>query len=204
MKFDSLPMALRAIAREKSDRHMIFEAELPWLAIGTGVSAESAAGVGRAGRVDSFDIEVTSSGSARLVIVADISLAGSARSAIPSRSRPPPRTVVVRWVALPVAAFVLAVGVLLAYALGRQSVQPARPTWAVTAAEPSLPEGATTTASNEPPAAPKTTSRTKIEEVPVATPEGRPSASRRVPSSPAPKRAKVKVGRRQPVTKQGR
>jgi hypothetical protein len=76
VRFDSLPMTMRAVVREQPDNRLMIEAQLPWLAIGTVVHAGSAEAMEHTGRVESFELGVTSAGSACLHIFADVSPAG--------------------------------------------------------------------------------------------------------------------------------
>jgi hypothetical protein len=76
IRLDSLPTALRATIRERKDNLVTIEAELPWLAVGTVVHASGPDGTEQSGHVQSFDVEVTSAGSARLLIFADLALPG--------------------------------------------------------------------------------------------------------------------------------
>src|SRR5438552_3273689 len=69
IRLASLPTHLRAVIREQSEKGTIIAAELPWLAIGTPVQIQSSDGE-RAGSVQSFDVEVTAAGAARLLIFA--------------------------------------------------------------------------------------------------------------------------------------
>jgi hypothetical protein len=77
VKFASLPVPLRVATRDQSESEILIEGDLPWLAIGTSVGLELPNGIQKAGRVQSFDIDVTPGGSARLRIVADLSPPGS-------------------------------------------------------------------------------------------------------------------------------
>ena len=77
VKFASLPVPLRVAARDQSESAILIEGDLPWLAIGTSLGLELPNGIQKAGRVQSFDIDVTPGGSARLRILADLSPAGS-------------------------------------------------------------------------------------------------------------------------------
>jgi hypothetical protein len=120
IQLESLPTPLRASVRYQDATSMTLAAELPWLAVGTGVQATSADGVVHAGRVESFDVEVTSSGAARLLIFADLlangsadrSTAGAAAAGGPARTRhrhePRPRR---RWPVLLAVLLVLAAAV---------------------------------------------------------------------------------------------
>ena len=70
---DSLPVPLRVTAGDQSEDGIAFEAELPWLAVGTGVDVELPNGVHQTGWIHSFDMGVTPTGSARLRIFAGVS-----------------------------------------------------------------------------------------------------------------------------------
>jgi hypothetical protein len=76
VKFASLPVPLRVAARDRSDTAILMEGDLPWLAVGTALDLELPDGVLQAGRVHSFDIDVTPPGSARLRIFAELSPPG--------------------------------------------------------------------------------------------------------------------------------
>jgi hypothetical protein len=70
IRLDSLPAPLRAVVRDRSEAGITIEAELPWLAVGTAVHADPPDDGGQQAWVQSFDVEVTSTGSARLLIYA--------------------------------------------------------------------------------------------------------------------------------------
>jgi hypothetical protein len=89
IRFESLPTPLRAVVREQPDGALRIEAELPWLAVGTVVHGSPPGGVERTAEVSSFDLEVTSGGSARLVVLTAPS--GTVRSPAPARSPAPKR-----------------------------------------------------------------------------------------------------------------
>jgi len=72
IRLESLPTPVRAVVRDRSESGITIEAELPWLSIGTVVRVGDGDGVEHAGRVHSFDVEVTSTGSARLLIFATL------------------------------------------------------------------------------------------------------------------------------------
>jgi hypothetical protein len=73
---DSLPVPLRVTAGDQSEGGIAFEAELPWLAVGTGLNVQLPSGVEQTGRIHSFEMGVTPTGSARLRIFAEISPRG--------------------------------------------------------------------------------------------------------------------------------
>jgi hypothetical protein len=73
IKFDSLPTVLRAVVSDASDVGITIEAELPWLSVGTALHADCPNGVEYTARVQSFDLDVTGSGAARLRIFAALS-----------------------------------------------------------------------------------------------------------------------------------
>ena len=73
---DSLPVPLRVTAGDQSEGGIAFEAELPWLAVGTGLNVQLPSGVKQTGRIHSFEMGVTPTGSARLRIFAEISPRG--------------------------------------------------------------------------------------------------------------------------------
>ena len=85
---DSLPIPLRVTAGDQSEDGIAFEAELPWLAVGTGLNVESPSGVQQSGRIHSFGMDVTPTGSARLRIFAEVSRPGCLRSEPPARPGP--------------------------------------------------------------------------------------------------------------------
>jgi hypothetical protein len=70
VKFASLPVPLRVSAGDQSGRAILLEGDLPWLALDTPVELELPSGIQATGRVQSFDIDVTAEGSARLRIFA--------------------------------------------------------------------------------------------------------------------------------------
>jgi hypothetical protein len=65
---ESLPVPLRVAAAELSADGMAFEAELPWLAVGTALTVDVPGGEPQKGWIESFDLEVTGAGAARLRI----------------------------------------------------------------------------------------------------------------------------------------
>ena len=87
---DSLPVPLRVTAGDQSEHGIAFEAELPWLAVGTGVDVELPNGVHQTGWIHSFDMGATPTGSARLRIFAGVSPPENLSSELPARpvSRP--------------------------------------------------------------------------------------------------------------------
>ena len=87
---DSLPVPLRVTAGNQSEHGIAFEAELPWLAVGTGVDVELPNGVHQTGWIHSFDMGATPTGSARLRIFAGVSPPENLSSELPARpvSRP--------------------------------------------------------------------------------------------------------------------
>ena len=89
IRLESLPTPLRAVVRDQPDGSLRIEAELPWLAIGTGIHAGSShGGEERTAQVQDFDVEITSGGSARLVILTAPSQGARAQAAISApRSR---------------------------------------------------------------------------------------------------------------------
>jgi drug/metabolite transporter (DMT)-like permease len=115
IRLDSLRTPLWAVVREQSQNDITIAAELPWLAIGTVVHAASPDGTEFTGHVQSFDVEVTSAGSARLLIRAD--LGGTPAAA----ATPRPRRTRLRW-SLLVGAVLLLAGALGGYALAERSV----------------------------------------------------------------------------------
>jgi hypothetical protein len=88
VKFESLPVPLRVAARDRSDSGLLIEGDLPWLAVGTGLQVELPDGLQQSGRVQSFDIEVTPPGSARLRIFADLLPPPDPSAEIASPQRP--------------------------------------------------------------------------------------------------------------------
>lgn len=103
IRLASLPTPLRAVVRDRSETCTTLAAELPWLAVGTPVNVELSDGSEQVGSVQSFDVEVTKSGSARLLIFAAPSPTGAHPAG--ARRSAPPRTSGRRWVT--VAALVL-------------------------------------------------------------------------------------------------
>jgi hypothetical protein len=87
---DSLPVPLRVTAGDQSERGIAFEAELPWLAVGTGLNVALPSGVQQTGWIRSFDMGVSPTGSARLRIFAEVSPPGGLSSE--PLARPAPRT----------------------------------------------------------------------------------------------------------------
>jgi hypothetical protein len=86
IRLESLRTRMRAVVREHSKDCLRIEAELPWLAIGTVLHADNADGVEQTARVQSFEVDVTSAGSARLLIFAT-TRPGSQPAQPPSRQR---------------------------------------------------------------------------------------------------------------------
>jgi hypothetical protein len=73
VRLDSLPVPLRVTAADQSAEGIAFEAELPWLAVGTKLDVQLPSGAHQTGWIQSFDMGVTPTGSARLRIFADFS-----------------------------------------------------------------------------------------------------------------------------------
>jgi hypothetical protein len=117
IRLESLPTPLRAAVRERSEGSVTIEAELPWLSLGTALRVDSADGTEQSGSVRSFDVEVTSAGSARLLIFAATG-PSSSPVAPPKRHRSASR----RRAPLLVAALVVAVAIL-GFLAGQQSAR---------------------------------------------------------------------------------
>ena len=120
IKLESLPTPLRAVVRNRSKRGIVIEAELPWLSIGTVVQAVAADGVEHTGSVQSFDVDVTSTGSARLLILAALAPPGTKPGVVPAIPRPRKRERHSRWL-LPVGAMLLLGAAFSGYTLGQRS-----------------------------------------------------------------------------------
>jgi hypothetical protein len=88
IKFDSLPTALRAVVSDATDVGITIEAELPWLSVGTGLHTDCPNGLEYTAHVQSFDLDVTGSGTARLRIFAALSAPGQTRADVPTNRRP--------------------------------------------------------------------------------------------------------------------
>jgi hypothetical protein len=73
VRLESHPVPLRVAAGAHWATGIAIEAELPWLAIGTALDLELPDGGQRGGRIQSFEVDVTSTGSACLRIFADLS-----------------------------------------------------------------------------------------------------------------------------------
>ena len=73
VRLESLPVPLRVTAGDHWSSGIAIEAELPWLAIGTALDVELPDGGQRGGRIQSFEVDVTSTGAACLRIFADLS-----------------------------------------------------------------------------------------------------------------------------------
>jgi hypothetical protein len=86
IKLESLPAALSAVVSAVSSAGITIEADLPWLSVGTSVRANCPDGVEYSAHVQSFDIDLTPAGSARLRIFAALSPNGQAVAA-PRRDR---------------------------------------------------------------------------------------------------------------------
>jgi hypothetical protein len=82
---DSLPIPLRVTAGDQSEDGIAFQAELPWLAVGTGLDVELPSGAHQTGWIHSFDMGVTSTGSACLRIFAGVSPPEHLLSQLPAR-----------------------------------------------------------------------------------------------------------------------
>jgi hypothetical protein len=128
IRLESLPTPLRAVVRDHGEGGLRIEAELPWLSVGTVVHAAGADGVERTGRVQSFDVELTGEGSARLLIFtapegADVVIEPPAQP-----GRPPQATR--RRSPLLIAALVL--GSAVSGYVARSFLGPARPAAATT------------------------------------------------------------------------
>jgi hypothetical protein len=126
IRLDSLPTPLRAAVREQSEQSVTIEAELPWLSIGTALHVDSADGTERSGCVRSFDVEVTSAGSARLLIFAT-----TGPSSAPAGERPkkPRRSANRRRTSLLIAALVVAAAIIVAFLAGQQSARRDSAVW---------------------------------------------------------------------------
>jgi hypothetical protein len=111
----SLPTPLRALIRDRTDSAITIEADLPWLTIGTVVHADVVGAVEQTGLVQSFAVEVTSKGSARLLITIDLSRADSISGEL--RSDPPPRPARPWW-QLMMATLLVVAAVAAGYTLG--------------------------------------------------------------------------------------
>ena len=72
IRLASLPAPLRAVARDQSEEGLILEAELPWLKLGSEISAELGPGQTRTGRVRWVGLDLTRAGAARLRILVDL------------------------------------------------------------------------------------------------------------------------------------
>src|SRR6185503_19095960 len=83
IRLAALPAPLRAVARDQSEEGLILEAELPWLKLGSEISAELGPGQSRTGRVRWVGLDVTRAGAARLRILVDLS-----GDAAPERTQP--------------------------------------------------------------------------------------------------------------------
>jgi hypothetical protein len=119
VRFDSLPMTMRAVVHEQPDDRLLIEAQLPWLAIGTVVHAGAAEEMEHTGRVEFFDLGVTSAGSARLRIFADLTPAGSQpRAAARRQTQRMPR----RRPRVLVTAFFVVAAAAAGYLIGRGSL----------------------------------------------------------------------------------
>jgi hypothetical protein len=73
VRLDSLPVPLRVTAVDQSAEGIAFEAELPWLAVGTKLDVQLPSGAHQTAWIHSFDMGVTPTGSARLRIFAEFS-----------------------------------------------------------------------------------------------------------------------------------
>jgi hypothetical protein len=124
IKLESLPAPLRARIRERSESAITMEAELPWLAVGTAMHAGTSDGIEHAGHVQSFDVEVTSSGTARLLIFADLTAAGAPIAAPPPAAGP---RVVRSWRRPILAAAALLAAASAGFLLGQLSGHRAAP-----------------------------------------------------------------------------
>jgi hypothetical protein len=114
----SLPAPLRASARDLTERGVMIEAELPWLKLGSSVTAELSQDRACEGRVSWIGIDVTRSGAARLRMFVDLSGDEKAPLGIPpdsiagvdeASSLPPRRHLI--WPAIAVTALI-AVGAM--------------------------------------------------------------------------------------------
>jgi hypothetical protein len=85
---DSLPVPLRVTAGDQSEDGIAFQAELPWLSVGTGLDVELPSGVHQTGWIHSFDLGVTATGSACLRIFAGVSPPERLLSEPPARPAP--------------------------------------------------------------------------------------------------------------------
>jgi len=127
IRLESLPTPLRAVVRDHAEGCLRIEAELPWLAVGTVVHAGNDDGTDRIGRVRAFDVELTGSGSARLLIYATLAGAHLPAAGLPGRASRSRR----RRSPVLIAAFVL--GAAAAGYVARSFLEPVRAPAAITA-----------------------------------------------------------------------
>jgi len=108
---DSLPIPLRVTAGDQSEDGIAFQAELPWLAVGTGLDVELPGGAHQTGWIHSFDMGVTPTGSACLRIFAGVSPPEHLLPQLPAGSVPRPRKTRRAWSRVWPLAFVVGVAV---------------------------------------------------------------------------------------------
>jgi hypothetical protein len=111
------------VVRNRSKRGIVIEAELPWLSIGTVVQAVAADGVEHTGCVQSFDVDVTSSGSARLLILAALAPPGTPPGVVPAIPRTRKRPRQPRWL-LPLGAALVIAAAVSGYTVGQRTPRP--------------------------------------------------------------------------------
>jgi hypothetical protein len=114
IKFESLPTVLTAMVSDVSSVGITIEADLPWLSVGGSVKANCPDGLEYTARVQSFDIDVTAAGAARLRIFAALSEPAASTTTI--TARPPARST--RWRRLLAFGLFLAAAFLCSSAMG--------------------------------------------------------------------------------------
>jgi hypothetical protein len=188
IRLASLPTPLRAVVRERSERCITIAADLPWLAIGTPVEVQSSDGGEQAGSVQSFDVEVTSGGSARLLIF--VTPSGSPASG--ARTSPSERVRRWRWWPLMVATVLVAVAAIGGYFVGQRSLPQPAPLAGVTIPVPPAPApiiAAPEQVMTPEPASPALTPPSPAVELQPEPPQARTA----IPAKAANKRARLKA-----------
>jgi hypothetical protein len=87
IRLPSLSAPLRASARDLTDQGIMIEAELPWLQLGTPVTAELSPERSCAGRMQWIGLDVTKEGAARLRLF--VNLRDDQSNALPALAAPP-------------------------------------------------------------------------------------------------------------------
>jgi hypothetical protein len=190
IRLASLPTPLRAVVRERSEKGITIAADLPWLAIGTPIEVLSSDGGEQTGSVQSFDVEVTSGGSARLLIFATPSDSPTSGARTPPGEQTRRRR---RWPLMVAMVLVAAAAAIGGYLAGQRSVVQPAPLLGVTIPVRPAPAAPVVAAPAQvmipEPASPDLEPPSPAVEPAPALPQARPA----MPAKAASKRARLKA-----------